>query len=459
MKTDARESTSKALRVFVPALVAAVLATAGFAIYSAEPAKVPAGIDPNLASQYFKEAKAISDSDGGAMWGVPLYGAMLFVDPETRQVVANRPDYKEMLKESGKVFAGLLPKEESIANTSLKWGGVEWTMVRWPLPDNRLQRDVLMIHESFHRIQDQLGLGGPDSSCDHLDTAEGRAWTRFEWRALSRALEAPKQAERQAIEDALVFRAYRRSLFKEAASRERALEMHEGLPEYTGVALGARNRSEARAYAIAELRAAPSFSTFVRSFAYATGPAYGLLLDEFKPEWRKGLKAGDDLAAILSDALGVTLPADLKPLALKRADSYGGKGVMAEEESLAQKKALEKKELLAKFVEGPVLFLPTASYFTYSFDPTNQVPIEGAGTVYPYLRVSAAWGIFEAKRGALLLMKDGYLAGVQVPAPKATGARPLAGDGWTLSLNDGWVVVGGERKGDYKLVNTKLPPP
>ncbi len=439
--------------------LALMLTAASAAARGAEPAKPAAGIDVTLAAKFFQEAKALSDADGGRMWGTPLYGSMLFVDEATRQVVANRPDYKNLLKAEGSVFVGTLPAEENVANTAMRWAGVDWTMVRWPLPQNRLQRDVLLIHECFHRIQEKLGLSGPDTACDALDTRDGRLWLQLEWRALQAALVGPKQTRRRAVEDALLFRAYRRSLFPGEAAGEQALEMHEGIPEYVGIALSARNRAEAEAYAAAGLQGAPSYPSFIRSFAYVTGPAYGLLLDGAKPGWQRALKPKDDLSALLAQAEKITLPADLKAAAEARAKAYGGAQLAAEEDKRAQQKIQEVKDLHARFVEGPVLTLPPASYFTYSFDPTNPVPLEGLGTVYPYLRVSAAWGILEAKHGALLLQKEGFVNGVRVPAPKDVKACPLKGDGWTLTLNDGWAIVAAARKGDYKLIHAALPLP
>jgi hypothetical protein len=199
--------------------------------------------------------------------------------------------------------------------------------------------------------------------------------------------------------------------------------------------------------------------TYVRSFAYVTGPAYGLLLDGAKPGWRAGLKAQDDLGDILAKALEVTFPADLKKLADERAPAYGGREVMAEEDRRAAKKSRELASMRARLVDGPVLLAPTTQAFSYSFDPAGQVPLEGLGTVYPYLRVSAAWGILEATGGALMLMREGVIAGIRVSAPKAPEARPLAGDGWTLTLQEGWGVVPGERKGDFELKRTAPGPP
>src|SRR5207302_4350398 len=122
----------------------------------------------------------------------------------------------------------------------------------------------------------------------HLDTLEGRYWLQLEWRALRAALLREGDDRRTAIEDALRFRGYRRSLFKEAATEERALEMHEGLAEYTGVKLCGLTDAEQVLYAAGLLERRPSeYSTFVRSFAYVSGPAYGLLLDSASKNWRK----------------------------------------------------------------------------------------------------------------------------------------------------------------------------
>jgi hypothetical protein len=434
------------------------LLVAGGAIRADGPATAGPSIDRVLASRCFQEVKAISDRDGGAMWGAPLYGATLLVDEATREVVANRPDYKNVLAPKGDVFVGTLPSEENVANTSVKWLGISWTMVRWPLPEEPLERDRLLIHESFHRIQETLGLAGPDTACDHLDTRDGRVWIQLEWRALKAALQEKKEARKRSVQDALLFRAYRRSLFPEGGAREQALEMHEGIPEYTGVALATKDRAEALAYAAAHLGAASTLRTFVRSFAYLSGPAYGLLLDEAGAPWRKGLKDRDDLGELLAKALAVTLPADLKAAALARAGAYGGTELMASEDALATKRRDQLASLKAKLVDGPVLVLPVTESFNYSFDPTEQIPLEGWGTVYPYIRVSSSWGILEATRCALLVLKDSMVQCVRIPAPKDPAARPLQGDGWKLELKPGWEVAPAERPGDLAVKRARPQP-
>ncbi len=223
--------------IWIALFLAFILSVSTTKAAAAEPKPAPSqspSIDVARAVRIFKEVQAVSEKDGGKMWGKTLYGATIFVDENTREVVANRPDYQNFLKPQGEAFVGALPAEENIANTAKRWGGVDWTMVRWPLPEHPLERDTLVIHESFHRIQDELGLGGPDTSNDHLDTQDGRLWLQLEWRALRTALLQQKDARKKATMDALLFRAYRRSLFKERGGARAGPGNARGAPRVHG---------------------------------------------------------------------------------------------------------------------------------------------------------------------------------------------------------------------------------
>ncbi|HEV8432882.1 MAG TPA: hypothetical protein VGR95_05670, partial [Thermoanaerobaculia bacterium] len=231
----------------------------------------------DAARRTFDDVRVASDEDGGKLWGRPLYGPILFVDPQTRYVVANQQDAGGVLKAAGVgVFDGTLPKDVVIANTATDWSGTHWTMVMWgAVSPVSVARRRLVLHECFHRIQNDLGLPATNANNPHLDTLEGRYWYLLELRALSAAL----KGEKQAIADVLAFRAKRRSLFADAAANERALEANEGLAEYTGFALRGTGAEETRLAIARRLDGTDRGESFVRSFAYSTGPAYGLLLD------------------------------------------------------------------------------------------------------------------------------------------------------------------------------------
>jgi len=55
-------------------------------------------MDLEAAKRYFDDAKAASDADAGKLWGVRLYGPMMFADPQTRAVVANQADAEGTLR-------------------------------------------------------------------------------------------------------------------------------------------------------------------------------------------------------------------------------------------------------------------------------------------------------------------------------------------------------------------------
>lgn len=278
-------------------------------------------IDHALAKQYFGEAKAISDKDSGALWNVPLCGPILFVDPGTRQGVANQADQEGKLDSVDGVFAGTVPAAVGVANTAATWAGVEWTMVMWPVPQYKSPRVRLILHECFHRVQKKIGLAAGDSMNSHLDSLDGRIWLQMEWRALEHALWQHDEQRRRDIADALYFRNFRRSLFPDAAARENALEMNEGMAEYTGVKLSVTSPDEFAVVAASSLGSAPTRTqSYARSFAYTSGPAYGALLDFANPEWRKGLTPATNLGERLARAYNIEQPTLSKTEALRRAD-------------------------------------------------------------------------------------------------------------------------------------------
>src|ERR1043166_2566345 len=208
------------------------------------PAAQASSIDTKLAAQYFQQLKQTSDRDGGKTWGLPLYGPIMLVDPRTGNIVANQADLEHKLVSQDAVFIGQLPKEINPANTAIDWAGVHWTMVMWPVAELPQPRERLLLHECFHRLQAKLGIPARDAVNSHLDTLNGRIWIQMEWRALEHALRQTGPAQKAAIADALIFRSYRRSLFPDSANNENALELNEGLAEYTGVKLSSADAEE-----------------------------------------------------------------------------------------------------------------------------------------------------------------------------------------------------------------------
>jgi hypothetical protein len=376
-----------------------------------------AAIDLPTAQRAYAEMDAMCAADGGKLWGRSLCGPMTFANAQTREAVRRMHDDLEETK---------VPDSIGIANTSVDWDGTRWTMVLWPLPQSTVSRRVLLAHESFHRIQQDLGLPNASPRNAHLDSAEARAWMRLEWRALARALAT---GDERAVADALAFRAQRRAAG--GGEEERQLEINEGLAEHTGFALAVPHLRERIAPLVRKLANAEKSETFARSFAYTSGPAWGALLEMKDARWTRKLKPTDDLGDLARKAWGLR--------ATPPRDDYQAAAVHEEERVRAEKKRELLAQLRAKFVDGPVLIIPLKS-MSFTFDPNSVQPLGDLGSIYQSMEVRDVWGKIVVTGGGLI---SADFQRIVVPAN---------GDGYTLTLNDGWKVIAGPREGDKTVV-------
>lgn len=408
---------------------------------------------PAEATLLFTDARLVCERDHGALWGRSLCGPILLVDYKDQGVLANQADGEGKLERDGEIFRGHLPESVIIANTPTEWAGTRWTQIVAPFPEEEAKRRVLLAHELFHRIQPMLGLSRPETGNRHLDTLEGRYLLQLEWRALAKALQATAPADRKAaINDAIAFRQERYRLFPPAAEEEGALEINEGVPEYTGVKVGLATSPEQIAFALHDLSAFVTAPTFVRSFAYATGPAYGLLLDQADPAWREKLSSsGKRLDQLLGAALNLPSSAS-KPLE-QRAGQYDDGTLRASEVRRDQERQARLAALRALLVDGPVLRLPL-KHSNYQFNPQTLIPLEGFGTVYPTMRLTDDWGSLEVERGGALVGSESNEATVSA---KGANVPEFKGEGWKVTLNPGWAIRPGARVGDLAVVSAPTP--
>jgi hypothetical protein len=393
-----------------------------------------AQVDQQRAEAYFKEAATICQRDGGRLWGVSLCGPMVFADARTRTLATNQPRP-----------AGEWPRSLGFANAPIEWGGSRWAAYIWDfttsLPDPRARAE-LMLHELFHRIQPDLRLITLSGQNAHLDTVEGRVWLRLEWRALARALGQSGEDRKRTVSDAATFRLTRRSQFANAAENERVEEIREGLAQYTGIVATAASRPDAVASTIEHLAAAERHETFLQQ-SYATGTAYGILLDDASPDWRRRVRSDSDLGQMLMAALDVTPAAN----AVEASARYGGVELRAAEQTHDEQRRARLLELRNRFVDGPGLLVPSGGGVT--FNAVGATPIPGAGTVFvlPY-RVRGDWGTLEATKG-VLINEDGTR---RLPGPVRIEGANVTGDGWTVTVARGWTVRSGPRSVDYQII-------
>lgn len=400
------------------------------------PADLAAQVDQERAAAWFAEADALCRADSGQLWGVSLCGPMVIADRATSTRATNAPAPEDAA-----------PPLIGLVNAPVQWGGERWAAYVWQVipVDDRQARGRLLIHELFHRVQPQLGMYLIQPSNDHLDQLEGRYWVRLEWRALARALAADSLERRISISDALGFRARRRSIYSDMVAREHADEIREGLAQYTGTVVAAGTAAAARADAARQLGDVEREVTFIRTFAYPSGAAYGVLLDLYDPGWTRRFSPSADLGDLIAAAAGATPTNDVEAAARR----YGGPELRAWEVQRDSEQKARVAELRRKYVDGPLVIVPRVS--GGMLVTTGAVPIPGVGTVYREYRLTAEWGTIASTNGLLDATGDATLRGA---GPWTVEGTTITGDGWVITVNPGWAARPDVRNGDLRVVRT-----
>lgn len=138
-----------------------------------------AQVDQQRAHEYFKEAQALCERDGGRLWGVSICAPMVIGDARTQTFATSQPP-----------LDAPRPQLIGLVNGPIQWGDARWAALSWETIANwpARTRGEAFLHESFHLVQPRLVLNGPAGANEHLDLVDGRYWLRLEWRALARAL-------------------------------------------------------------------------------------------------------------------------------------------------------------------------------------------------------------------------------------------------------------------------------
>src|SRR5215213_8028363 len=170
----------------IPAFCTAILA---YGVIG-HPLPAVAQVDQQRAQEFFKDAQALCERDGGRLWGVSICMPMVIGDARTQTFATSQPPPDAPR-----------PKLIGILNGPIQWGDTTWAALSWDIVANQPARvrNGMFLHESFHIAQMRLGLGVPTVSAEHLDSPEGRYWLRLEWHALARALRASGEGRASAV--------------------------------------------------------------------------------------------------------------------------------------------------------------------------------------------------------------------------------------------------------------------
>jgi len=247
----------------------------------------------------------------------------------------------------------------------------------------------------------------------------------------------------------------RRTLYPGSDSLEAMLEMQEGVPEYTGTYLAMRLTGEPPARVARELNDfTKNRPTLVRSFAYGTGPALGILLDRFAPGWRTQIRVRRDMTALLGDAVRFTPPPKVPQTARERASAHGWDEIDRDEAARDSLRAPAIRGYRERFVTGRTITLTQSKdSLNWGFDPNSLVAFDLNNAVYPFGSFTGPWGSLTVSENGVLVRNDLGAIHVALDALAVSeSAREIKGNGWTLTLKPGWELRPDAQKAGSLLV-------
>lgn len=353
------------------------------------------------AAPCFENLKKVSDADKGKLWGKTLYGPTMFVDVQTRNLVANQQNKENSFEQKGDLFFGQLPEDIIIANTSISYCGEDWTCVIWDGSRDLLTSTQLLIHESLHRIQDEIGLPSCGSSNQHLDETEGELLLKLELGILKDLLQNDSKDLTEGLCDAMTVRKYRQTMFPNG--NENQFECHEGMAEYTAfklLPLDNDNEAIRKGLVAAAITKGMDGSGFGNSFAYLTGPAYGLLIDEMIPDWRNGIRSGKTIPDVISTE--VAIPDTVENAEIERISArYNLTEYLNKERSRLEARDKEDAELRDRFSESKWLVIPNDN-INFGFNPSERlVAYDTIGVICNTMQLRGSFGTLEVGNGIM----------------------------------------------------------
>lgn len=386
----------------------------------------------------FEKVKKICDKDNGKLWGISLYGPILVIDKTSKMIVANQPDLEGQLKQQGKVYVGYYPKNSIVACTATKFAGKSWVMVSFPFEEkDTFDLYHTYIHESFHRIQGELGFNCGGYGNNHMDKMDARIYLHLEWQALLEAIAKSGENRNRAIRDALLFRQHRRQLFSGADSMENRFELHEGLADYTAYKLCFNSESEIKDKIFeSKSKYFDNDGSCVRTFGYYSGLLYAYLLDETSDLWQKKLKCGDDLGLLLQHLSNIDISTDTAHWLNQSKARYPYEKIYNQELEINNKKEKILSDYRIRFTKNPVLIIDLISARLGIY--MSPHPLDTLGTVWPTIDISDKWGFLRViDKGCLITSKKAIVTADNINIE----GQIISGDGWNLKLNDNWTIV------------------
>lgn len=412
------------------------------------------------------QAKVILNKDNGKLWGENIWSDKTIVLGNNGEIYSLYPLKGSSTSDSVLYYKKVAPNELSQGNTAQKYEGEMFATI---MHSYLSYNSATIIHELFHVLQHRhIKLYG--NQIDYLDNYDAREWLRLEYQSLRNALKSANELKEKSIvegylRDAFIFRKLRQNKYNSFLKEELEIETLEGTASYTGYILSTYPNKYKEA--IKEINEREAADTYTRPFPYATGFAYGLLFDHLNIHWRQGLEHVYNFLDIYEkQCLGKALQFTSKEVAnAKKRNSYDS----------IHKEETERKEINEKniayytemFFKKPTLSVLLADpYFAQSYDMNGTLSLKDKGTVYSSIsgrdKQGKNFGNFSTIEGKAALGVSGVLIKREdkstwfiFPLPTDIKGNTIAGEYYTIELNDGWRVKKVDAKGNLHIVKVQ----
>lgn len=404
------------------------------------------------ALRYFSKVQEACKRDNGKLWGKDLYGPVMYIDRNSRKIIANHPDEEGLLKEKDGIYTGTYPRELLISNNAVQYGGTLFAMA--PLPPEEDEYTIISraIHGLFHCYQESIGWTSSGYNTSNLNEKNARLWIKLEWKALRKAINAEGPEQKLALRDALIFKGSNREQYPGYITDEIRFENYEGLAAFTHILLTSESAGKNKDRLLENLDRIYSRAAFSRSYGAVTGALYANLLYIRGYDFKNIRTENVDLAEEVKKIYEIQLPEVCRDVAGSIALNYEI-GIIQDEEAAREADIRERiHRQISTFTEKPVVFLALESPY-FDFEDSDIHPMDTLGILYSALRVSDNWGKLTVENGGCLVSNNLKYLRITSKGYKADKNR-IEGEGWHLVLNSGWELV---RVDENYLVRKLIP--
>ena len=420
----------------------------------------PERLREKIKTELFK-AKKILLAENGKLWGDNIWSDNILVLGFDNTIYTIKP-LQDCKTRDSIIYYKKIPKNTlGFSNAAQKYNGKEYAVVLTNYLDDK---SSTIIHELFHILQNkQISLNG--NPITYFDNYDAREWLRLEYQSLKNALNAinlnkEKSEIEKYITDALLFRKIRQSKYKEYLQKEIEIETSEGLANYTGFILSTYTNKYEKA--ISEINQREQAQTYTRPFPYATGPAYGLIFDYLKINWKIGLDTTYNFLKIYETKY-LKNEIKINDKILKLAQQRNNYKEIHQQE-LDRKIKNEKiiKHYSDIFIQSPTLTVKLVdSLYGRTFDMNGTIVLKDKGIVFSMIKgVDGSknnFGNFSTIKGKEKLGVSGVLYSFDgtvftFPKPIEIEKNRIIGKYYEIELNEGWVVIKMNEKGDLEIV-------